>query len=112
MANISTNLKNFITLFEFLTTIKEKRLQLKLLKQLSTSDKFNQAVREIAFNLVNGKIKLTNSQKRTLRPFGKVIEQLSHASSCKKRQVSVQRGRGLFPLLIPIALTAINELIN
>ena len=99
-------------LFEFLTTIKEKRLQNRLLKQLSLSDKFNQAVREIAYNLVQGKIKLNDQQKRTLRPFGRIINQLSHASSCKKRKSCVQKGRGLFPLLVPIALTVINELIN
>ena len=112
MANISTNLKSFITLFDFLTTIKEKRVQHKILKKLSENDKFNQALREIAYNLVKGKIKLNDKQKRTLRPFGRIICALSGAKNCNKRKECVQKGRGVFPLLVPIALTVLNELLN
>ena len=99
-------------MFEFLSSIKARRTQLRFLNQLSESDQFNQAIREIAYNLVNGKISLTNQQKKTLRPFGRIIVQLANASNLKKRKVCVQKGRGLITLLIPAALAVLNELIN
>jgi len=108
--NFSGNLKSNTKLFKLLSTIKGKPLKAKLLKQLTSDDEFNQALREIAFNIVQQNRTLSKSQKRSLQPHAKKLSLLSLASSPKKRKRVIQTGRGLPLALIPIALTLINEL--
>lgn len=113
-ARISTNLRDFITLFEFLSTIKELRLRKKLVKHLSANDKFNQAIREIAHNIVKLNVPLSPQDKKTLRPFGSGIVKLAAASNPKKRCQVVQRGKGvlLSSALTALAFQLLNGIIN
>ena len=114
MVHFSKNLSDFITLFKFLSSIKETSLRLRIVKHLSTDDKFNQAIREVAFNIVRKNIPLSQKDKKLLKPFEKIILKLSKASSSKKRKQVVQKGKGVIlgSVLVPLAISLINEFIN
>ena len=114
MANFSKNLNDFITLFKFLSSIKEPGLKLRIVKHLSTDDKFNRAIREVAFNIVRRNIPLSDKDKKLLKPFEKIIFKLASASTPKKRKQVVQKGKGVIlgSVLVPLAISLINELIN
>jgi len=99
-------------LFEFLSTIKEKRLQFKFIKKLSESDKFNQAFREIVFNICKQKIKLTPRQQKILKPFYRQLNELVQANNQHKRRHCVQRGSGAFLAAVPLALSVIYDLLK
>ena len=114
MDRISKNLKDFMVLFEFISTIKEVKLRTKLLKQLNSNDKFNRAVREVAFNIVERNIPLSSKDKALLRPFGPAILKLARASNPSKRSQVVQKGKGvvLTSVLSALAFKILNGLLN
>jgi len=114
MAHISSNLKDFITLFKFLSTIKETSLRLRIVKHLSTDDKFNCAIREVAYNIVRKNIPLSHKDKKLLKPYERIILKLAKASNPNKRIKVVQRGKGIFlgSVLVPLAISLINELVH
>ena len=114
MGHISSNLNEFITLFKFLSTIKENALRLRIVKHLSTDDKFNCAIREVAFNIVRKNIPLSPKDKKLLKPYESVIVKLAKAGNPSKRKQIVQRGKGIFlgSVLVPLAISLINELVH
>lgn len=109
---VSQNLTRNIAIFELINSIKSKSDREKILKVLSKSDSFNQALREVSFNIVNQSQQLDKFQKKKLRKFGRIIKRLSAAETPKKRKTIIQKGRGLPAALIPIAITLLNGLIS
>jgi len=114
MAPISNNLREFITVFKFLSTIKDPALLLRNVKHLSSDDKFNSAIREIAYNIVRKNIPLTKKDKKLLLPFEKTIANLANAKTPLDRLKIIQKGKGAIvgSLLTSLALGLINELVN
>jgi len=108
----SENLRQCQILFEFVLNEKNARRRKQLVKQLSQFDKFRKALREISCNIQHYNIRLTEKDKRSLRPFSRVLNSLSCADNCIKRRSVTQKGKGLGLLLslLPIALQAINGL--
>ena len=114
MVHFSKNLSEFITLFKFLSSIKETSLRLRIVKHLSTDDKFNRAIREIAYNIVRKNIPLNQKDKKLLLPFEKTILKLSRAGNPNKRKTVIQKGKGVIlgSVLVPLAISLINKFIN
>ena len=81
---------------------------------MSADDKFNRAIREVAYNIVRKNIPLSQKDKKLLLPYEKLILRLASAGNPNKRKQVVQKGKGviLSSVLIPLAISLINGLIN
>ena len=100
---MSANLKKYYRDLEFVSKIKNKKLQKDILKYISKNPNIYLAIKEIGVNVIEGNIKqkkLTKNKKTLLNKF-KTKQSLT---TCKK---IVQNG-GAWMWLIPLITTVID----
>ncbi|RWR98796.1 hypothetical protein B4U79_10617, partial [Dinothrombium tinctorium] len=80
-----------------------------ILEELSTDDKFFEALREIAVNCLEGNIKLNPKLKTRLKKHKKIIRALAtEKKRLNRRRIANQIG-GILPFLIPAAATTLEK---
>lgn len=94
---MSVNLKAHLPLLEIISAIKDRKLQLALLKYYSKNKKFQSALKEISKNVIKGNVKLSNYKRRKLSKFKSNIYSIAYENKPKK---IVQTGGWLW--VIPI----------
>ena len=69
------------------------------------------AISEIVLNLIKGVIKLTAHQKKRLSRYKKELLALAKKKVPlgKKRKILVQKGGGVVPILVPLALSLLSS---
>ncbi len=94
-----------------IAAIKDPRMRKKVLSDASSSTALYKALQELAINLVNRNIPLTQSQKTRLRKKKSVIMGLTRSPKSLKRrkQLVVQTG-GFLPLLLATAAPVLTEI--
>jgi len=110
---MSSNLKTCLSQLEFIASIKDSKLRGKILDHIRKNKNIYKALREIAVNTVNGKIKLKPKDKLKLRSYKSAIIKLTKKknSSASRRKLIIQSG-GFLPVLIPLVTAILSEVIN
>ena len=87
---------------------KERKLYLKEAK-----DCVIDAISEIALNCLKGNIPLKNCDFKKLKKYQSIVRELSKISpNNRRRNILIQKGGALFPLLIPPALSLIASIVG
>ena len=81
---MSANLKSNLPLLQIISDIKDKKLQLALLKYYSKNKKFQSALREISKNVIKGNVKLSNYKRRKLAKFKNNIYSIAYENKPAK----------------------------
>ena len=112
--NVSKSLNKALPVLRIVSKL-NKRNKRSVLNQLGGEKTVFNALHEIAYNTLNGNLKLKKNQIRKLRPHRKVLENLCLPSSrkCSKRRkkLIIQSG-GFLPILIPALTSIITALIS
>lgn len=100
---MSSTLKKYLNVLQFIATIKNKKLRSGVLKEYAGFKDFYDALQEIAVNTVDKNVPLSRIQKRKLRPHKRFIMNLTkrNRSRASRKRNIVQSG-GFLPYLIPI----------
>lgn len=110
---MSKNLQNCLKELYLIANIKKLRVRQEVLKDISDNECIYNALKEIAVNTVNRKIKLNPKQRRKLQKSAFIINEFSKSqkSRKKKRKLVVQTG-GALPILIPAVIALLTNLIQ
>lgn len=110
---MSDNLKFCLKKLSLIADVKDDKLRKILLRDVSCNNDIFQAIREIAVNTVNKNVPLSDSEKKLLRKYKRVLQQLALPSKTrftKKKQTKlvVQSG-GFLSILLPIVAGIIGK---
>ena len=107
---MSSTLKKYLNVLEFISKIKDKRVREGVLKQYANFDDFYQALYEIAINLVNKNFPLSNEIKKKFKPHKqKILSLTRNNKSARVRRKKVIQTGGFLPLLIPLLLSLLSQ---
>lgn len=105
---MSSTLKKYLNVLEFISNIKDKKVREGVLKQYSFVEDFYLALHEIAVNTVNKNIPLSEKDKKCLKPFKKSILNLARKNKSKRlKRRKINQSGGFLPYLIPLILNLI-----
>lgn len=110
---MSINLQNCLKELDLIAKIKKPSVTKQVLSDVCDNECIYKALKEIAVNIVNRKVKLSYQQKKDLKRFGIIIKKLSSDQSSKlnRRKLVVQSG-GALPILIPAVIALLTNLIQ
>ena len=100
---------SYLPVLTEISKIKLKTDRSTVLRIFAKDKEFVKAIKEIAYNTVNGNIELTHPQKVKLRRYKQTLLKLSGKGG--KSEV-VQSGGGFLSLLIPIVSTVLGSMLN
>lgn len=109
---MSKTLRSQFYKLELLSQLKSATSRKILLKEFSGDVNFCKALREIAKNTVKQNIKLSQSERRRLKRYKKMILAVSKKSRSKRKTKALveQVGKGLFlPVVVPLVASLIAE---
>jgi hypothetical protein len=110
---MSSKLKQSISILQYISTIRDKKLRLANLRYASRDPRIYLALREIAYNAIRGNIKVPKNivKKLNSERYKRVLRELANKqkSKAKQRQLVEQSG-GFLPYLIPIVVSLIESL--
>lgn len=101
------NLRKCMPLIQAFCSLKSRKDKQKLLRAFELC--ILKAAQEMSVNTLKGNVMLTPHQKKVLRKYKKVLQTLSSQSlpRPRKKKVVLQKGTGLFTILLPIIASAI-----
>lgn len=95
----------FLPLLKAIITIKDKKVQKKVLRQLARDTDFARLMREIASNTINNNLVLTPRQKTILNKHTSTVRGL-----LKKKKI--QQSGGFLQIVVPLLATLLSDLIT
>jgi predicted nucleotidyltransferase len=108
---MSLKLRQTVSILEYISTIRDKKLRQANLRYVSKDPRFYSTLREIAYNAVRGNIKVPKHVVNKLNKYKRVLRGLvkKEKSKLKQRKLVEQSG-GFLPYLIPIVSTLLSTL--
>jgi hypothetical protein len=108
---MSENLKNMFVPLKLLSQIKNKDIRKNATCDFCKNENLYKAIKEIALNIVNKNIPLTNKDKKKLKKYKKDIYLLSKQKfKSKRKQKVLQQTGGFLPILIPLVATILGQI--
>lgn len=108
---MSKNLLSTIGHLEVIASIKSTKTRNRVLNDFADNLKVYEAIREIAVNTIKRRVPLTETQKKKLRRYKKVLLSLAKTKNSKiTKKKLVRQSGGFLPLLIPIVSGLISAL--
>jgi hypothetical protein len=110
---MSTQLKQMISVLNFISKISDKRLRQANLKYISRDPRIYVVLREIAHNAVKGNIKVPPTVIKQLNcdKYKRVLLGLAKKQKSKKKQRQlVEQSGGFLPLVLPAVFSIIESL--
>lgn len=109
---MSENLKKCFPKLQTISAIKNEKMRKKVLQDLC-DDCIYKALHEVAVNLFNKNIKLSNAQKQKLRKNKGLLMKLSKKTFNKKeRKKLVSQSGGFLPIIVPTLAAILTSLIK
>ena len=109
---MSDNLKTCMKELQSAMKYKDKRSRQTIMKFLSNKKCVYNALREIAMNIINKRIKLNRRQIGRLNPHAKTIRTLKCGVKNKlRRRKLVQQSGGFLPWLLPVVATVLSSIL-
>lgn len=110
----SKTLRKTLAVLDLLSKIKDNNHRNAILSQLGHESKLFCSLSEICKNIINGNLPLKNSDKKYVKKYKTIIVEIANnPRSIKDRKRLINQTGGAFWLaLLPIAITAISELVH
>lgn len=110
---MSKNLQNCLKVLSLISNIKKPSVRKEVLKDISRNECIYKALKEIAVNTVNRKVKLSMKERKRLLKSANIIKALSKTQkSEKKRQKFVVQAGGALPVHISAVIALLTTLIQ
>lgn len=110
---ISSELKECISTLTIASKIRNVKLREKfLIDQFKKNSDLFKAIKEIALNLIQENIPLTDTQKRSLKKHKHQIVDIVKDKAKTRRKKHIAQSGGYLPILIPTVISLISELID
>ena len=106
---MSDHLMRYLPVLTEISKIKLKEDRQQVLRIFAKDKDFVKAIKEIAYNTVNGNIVLSDAEKLSLRRHKNTLIKLS--SKGGKKDI-IQSGTGFLSLLLPIVSTVLGSMLN
>ena len=111
---VSKHLRQALPMLDILTRL-SKRKRMKELAEMGGEIKLYNALHEIAFNTIKGPVKLTEVQKRKIKPYRKTLEDLckkKYKNCIKKRKELIIQSGGFLPIVLPTIVSLLSAILN
>ena len=103
--------KKYFVPLKLLSQIKNKDIRKNATCDFCKNENLYKAIKEIALNIVNKNIPLTNKDKKKLKKYKKDIYLLSKQKfKSKRKQKVLQQTGGFLPILIPLVATILGQI--
>lgn len=110
----SKTLKKALPILKYVSNVKSGLKRKRILKEISSDPHIYDAICEVCLNTVKGNIELSPADRKKLKSHKKCLVALASRKGARgyKRQLVVQSGGAILPILIPAVASIVSSIIS